>query len=81
MPDYSRPHFADPFLGDFGSERVGTLESDLPPASDGTVADPAAHPGALILRIISIIIVAAIVYFILKKLSEKNGSDVPNLQE
>lgn len=80
MPDYSRPHFADPFLGDFGSERIGTLASDLPPATDGEIIDHTPSPNALIMRIIAIVVVAAVVYFILKKLSEKNA-DVPKLEE
>ncbi len=71
MPDYSRPHFADPFLGAFGNERSGTLESDLPAATDGTVA--AAPPQNLLLRIVAILVVAAIVYFVLKKLTEKKA--------
>jgi hypothetical protein len=79
MPDYSRPHFADPFLGAFGNERSGALESDLPAATDGTVV--AAPPQNLLLRVIAILVVAAVVYFLLKKLSEKKTDEVESLEE
>ncbi len=76
MPDYSRPHFADPFLGEFGNERSGQLASDLPPADEQTAV--IVPPQNQLMRIIAIILVAAVVYFILKKLTA--GKEAPKIE-
>jgi hypothetical protein len=84
MPDYSRPHFSDSFLGAFGNERTGSLESELPPADQSGPIATQTSPNPL-LKIVLIVVVAAVVYFLLKKLTEAHAralleeKDVPSL--
>lgn len=70
MPDYSRPFFADPFLGAFGDERTGSLASELPPADQHGPLEAAVPEQNQLLKILVIIVVAAAVYYLLKEMTK-----------